>query len=130
MSGVASKGTVLLRGAVNVGSVVSIGGPNVSATVIDMSSLADLTRVKAAGIIDNGEVTVEINFVDDAGQEAVRGDIGAAATAYSVDWSNLYTADFNAFVSGWQPNTGTVDDKLTVSVTLTITGAVTWTNPA
>lgn len=130
MAGRASKGTVLERATVAVGNITTIGGPNMTAATIDVTDHDSTWMEYVAGMKDAGEVSFEVNFMNTAGQEAVRDDLGGAPAAYTISFPGGMSVDFSAVVTAFSMNAGGVNDKLSASVTLKATGAVTWTDPA
>jgi hypothetical protein len=120
--------TLLKRGANPVGEITNISGPNIQVNMIDSTDLSDETKQRIAGLIDNGEISLDVMW-DPADAEHINlySDlVGRASTTFSITWPDsgeeIWT--FSAFVSQFQP-TAAVDDKLTASVTLTTTGAIT-----
>lgn len=130
MSGIASKGTILEQGAVAVGHITTIGGPNMTASTIDVTDHDSTWMEYVSGMKDGGEVTFDVNFMNTAGQEAVRDALGGASTAYTISFPGAGSVDFSAIVTAFGMNAGGVNDKLSASVTLKVTGAVAWTDPA
>lgn len=124
-----SEGTVLKKGTQAIGGITSLGGPGLSREVIDVTDLDDDARAKIAGLLDAGEVTLELNYEPDDTQHAqiltdiLSSDGGSAA--YSILFSDAATTTktFTAFVSAFEPS-ASVGDKLSASVTLTITGTL------
>ena len=107
----------------------SINGPSGSSTVIDVSSLDDTFAQKLIGIIDEGQLTLEGNYLGTAGQQL----------SLKTDRTNkvlrnfrlvLDTASpvkgyaFGAYVTTFSIS-GAVNQQQTVSVTLEISGSVT-----
>jgi hypothetical protein len=131
MAGKASKGTILERATVAVGHITTIGGPSMTAQTIDMTTHDSTWAEYASGMKDAGEVTFDCNWMGTASQISVRGDLGAAApVAYTITFPDGHSVDFNAVVTAFGMNAGGVNDKLSNSVTLKISGEPTWTAPA
>lgn len=129
MAGIASKGTVLKRATVAVGHITTIGGPNMSAATIDTTDHDSTWAEFAAGMKDAGEVTFDVNFMSTTSQKAVRDDLGTAAT-YVIEFPGGTSVSFSAIVTAFGMSAGGVNDKLSSSVTLKVSGAPTWTDPA
>lgn len=130
MAGTASKGTILERATVAVGHIGTIGGPNMTAATIDVTTHDSAWAEFVAGMKDAGDVTFDCNWLSTTGQKAVRDDLGAAAAAYSITFPGGTSVDFSAIVTAFNISAGGVNDKLSNSVTLKISGAATWTDPA
>lgn len=131
MAGKASKGTVLKRGSTSVGDITTISGPNMTAASIDVTTHdSPGWNEYLPGMKNGGEISFDVNFTNSASQQAVRDDLGQPATAYTIEFpAGLANASFSAFVSAFGPSAGGVNDKLSASITLTISGAVTWSVP-
>lgn len=116
-----------------VGQVLSIskpGGGEVGER--DTTNLASAAKTRAPTIPDHGEVTFELNWdpTDAAHQQIQTWTITPPTTIpfWKVTFATTatHTAVFNAFVKTLDgPNAGGVDDNLTASVTLAVSGGVT-----
>lgn len=113
----------------NVGEVVSISGPGGSAQVIDATHLASTAKEKIIGLPDEGQVTLEVNLVPgDAGQTQLRNDrLSATRRNYKIVLTDTpaTTLSFAAYCMGFTISSG-VDSKVSASIQLEVTGAVTW----
>jgi predicted secreted protein len=114
-----------------IAEINSITGPGMTRDFIDVTSL-DSTggyREFIGGFRDGGQVTLNMNFTRD-GYEQMRLDfIDDDSVNYQIilpDTSST-TLDFAAFVTDL-PLSITPDDKVTVDVTLKVTGEVTLTS--
>lgn len=130
MAGRASKGTILERATVAVGHITTIGGPNMTAATIDVTDHDSGWMEYVGGMADGGEVTFDCNWMSTTGQKAVRDDLGQAAAAYTITFPGGTSVDFSAIVTAFGMSAGGVNDKLSNSVTLKISGEPTWTDPA
>jgi len=99
-------------------------------SVIDMldattNDSASCTREFAPGLIDEGEVGIEGNYVPaDAGQTALRTGLGGTAKACVITLpSGSGTLSFNGIVSAFSIQ-APHDDILTFSSTVKITGPI------
>jgi hypothetical protein len=129
-------GTLLKRGDgggtevfTAIGELKSLSGPSYSMDTPEATHMASANAAKeyVAGLIDAGEVTAEVNFLNDSTQNLTAG--------IKLDWKNrtkrnfqIYfptattnTITFAAFVTGWSPK-ASVGDILTVEVKLKVTG--------
>lgn len=124
-----------LTGYKAVGEITDFSGPGGSAAVIDTSSLDSTRREKLMGLPDEGQVTFSMNYVPgNAGQIAFRAARSSRAeTNFIIVLSNATTIALptNETFAGFAlefSKTGAVDDKMTASATIEITGAVTTTD--
>jgi len=132
---IAGVGTVFNRGdgASNenftaIAEINQIAGPDMSRAAIDVTNLDSTAgyREFIMGFRDSGLITLTMNWTRD-GWDRLRDDFESDA---SVNWQIVFpdtgntTFDFAAFVNGMTPNV-TPDDKITMVVTMKITGQVT-----
>ncbi len=112
-----------------VGEVVSFSGPGGTASVIDVTSLESTAREKLMGISDEGQFTFDMNMVPDNAQQIGLKDDRAARDLrnFRLELTDIPATilSFAGYVLGFAL-AGGVDDKITASVTVEITGAVTW----
>jgi len=128
-----SQGVTLSWNAGEIGEVVSFNGPGGSASIIDVTHLGSNRREKRMGIADEGQLSFDVNLVPgNAGQIALRNDRASRTEREAIltltDATNT-TLTFNAYCTQFSIQ-GSVDNKIQASVTLEITGAVTWNTPA
>lgn len=122
-------GTTLKQGTTTIAEVTSISGPGLKRDKVDATnfSSANNAREFIYGLLDGGEVELELNFLpSDATQQALTTALVSGTTyqAYTITWTDGTAWTFNALVTAFQP-TGKVEDRLTASCTLSITGAPT-----
>lgn len=115
-----------------VAEVTNLGGPGLSKDTPDASHMEspDGYREFISGLKDGGEVTVDCNFLpDDVTQGSASGvlymfETDALARDWHIIWSGAspqVTWAFKAVVSGVEPN-APIDDKMTLTVTLKVSG--------
>lgn len=137
MAALKSQGVGFFRFSANVSpnaytevpDVVSITGPDGSATEIDVTALDSAAKEFLMGLPDEGTVQLELIW----GGETGNAEQVALRTARANQTSNTYqirltdsprsTYQFTAYVTGWSLSAG-VDDAVKCNVTLRITGAV------
>jgi predicted secreted protein len=126
MAAVTANGTTITVDSQLIGDVLSISPVTVSVATIDSTDLDSTWRTFIGGIKDGGECTFEIAY-DPSGtdHQALETDIDGAAKSVSIAWSDSTTCTFSAIITSWSP-TAAIDDKLTCSVGMKITGAVTF----
>ncbi len=126
---IGSQGSKIEYDGEEIGELVSISGPSGSAPVIDVSHLQSDAAEKLLGLMDEGQIVLECNYVAaDTGQVKCR-EHRAARTAADLD---IFLADAvsaslecSAFCSGFSLSGG-VNAPVRVSITLEINGVVTY----
>lgn len=133
---ISAMGTYLRRNGVEIAEVTNIGGPSMSAEVIDATHLRSpgMWREKIGGVKDAGELTFDLNFIiANATHNAATGMLSAFAgsTAPPTDDYDIVFPDaaatvwsFRGFVSDFETG-AEVDGKLEASLTVTLSGAPT-----
>lgn len=114
-----------------IGNVISITVGGRTRDMIDISTMdsTNLFREFKAGMADEGEFTAEVNFDDTTGVVAT-----AINTAFQARTSETWTVTF----PGGKTFAGTgvissfdisdpFDDKITISITIKLSGKGTWT---
>lgn len=124
--GISGFGTTLKKGAAEIAELTSITGPSMEADTIDVSNhgSADGFRQYVAGMRDGGEVSIEGNFTNEAGQAALVTDFAAGSSnQYVITFPTTpeVTWTFNAIVSAFE-SSAPYDDKLSFTATLKVTG--------
>lgn len=134
MAGITSQGVTLAANAVPIANVTSISGPNQTAGQIDTTALdtSGGYRTFIGGFRDGGEMTLELNYdsSEDSHKEAATGLKRYFNEGENESWtltlSDSSAFTFDAAVTGIDgPNHG-VDEVVTMSVTLKVSGAVTF----
>jgi tail tube protein len=130
-----AQGSIIAREGTTPGTYTSIAeirsfsGPGGSASIIDATTLLSTGKEKVMGLMDEGQLTLEMNFVPgDSGQQALLADRAAQLKKnFRITFSdvNNATATFGAYVMSFTVGGG-VDALTTATVTLEITGAVVW----
>lgn len=125
-----AQGLLLKRATTAIGGISSLSGPNLTAAAIDVTDLDSTAKAFLAGVVDGGEVTMELHLSpDNATHAQMLTDIKAGTiSTWHVEWTDsgdtIYS--FSAFVTQFGVG-GVVDGALTGSVTLKVTGTVTET---
>jgi len=131
MASVNAFGTVLKIAGTAVAEVTSISAPSISRDTIETThhGSVDGHREFLPGLSDGGEVSLDINWNPaDASHAAIYATFTSSANqAYSVMFPNLWELTFNGMVTGFDA-TAPIDDRLTASVTIKVTGKVTLTD--
>lgn len=116
-----------------IGEVATMDGPGGQAAVIDATHFGSTAKEKLMGLPDEGQVTLGGNFI---GQNSPSGTSQIAlrtarsnqsATNFKITFTDspATIATFTAFVLGFSVSAG-VDDKISYSCTLEVTGSVTY----
>ena len=132
MAKYAAVGVQFRRATVVIAQVRSISGWGLSMDTIDVTS-HDSTgawREFVAGLIDGGEITLDLVFdPDNTGHTNLRTDLTSrTSNTYDVRFVDPTPQiwSFTGFVTAFSPD-ASVDGDLTASVTIKATGAITVT---
>lgn len=133
-----TNGTVIKRGDgatpevfTAVPEVFNIVPPSDESTEINVTHLTSAAKEVKFGLSDNGQVTLQMNYdADDATQEGLRTD---KANKTLRNFQIVYPADisethaFAAYVLSFKVDPIAVDERITASCVLRVSGAVTIT---
>lgn len=126
MAAVTANGTTITVDSQLIGDVLSIAAATVTVATIDSTDLDSTWRTFIGGLKDGGDCTFEIAYdPSGADHQALETDIDGAAKSVSIAWSDSTTMSFSAIITSFSPSAA-IDDKLTCSVGMKITGAVTF----
>jgi hypothetical protein len=122
-----------VTGKAPVGEVKNFTGPGGQSADIDVTSLQSTAKEYRRGLQDEGEITFECNLDPaNVGQifcRVARAEIGSpfGLRKFEVELQDEVktTFSFDAFVKGFSLS-GAVDDVVSASLALRITGPVTW----
>lgn len=127
--GFVGHGTTLVGSTTGtIGNVISVTVGGRTRDMIDKSTMdsANMFREYMAGMADEGEFTAEVNFDDGAISVALN-------TAFQAATSETWTIDFGTktfactgVITSFDVN-DSFDDKITMSITIKLTGRGTWT---
>lgn len=126
MAGEAAFGTTLTIDATPVAELTNIGGPNVTADALDVTShdSADDYKEFVAGLLDGGEVSLEGNLTTAAAGNVMMDAANArnlVAVVITFPTTPTIAWSFNGIVTGF--STGApVADKLSFSGSIKVTG--------
>lgn len=132
-----SQGVVIYVGTADspsaynaVGEITGFNGPGGSASVIDATTLADTAKIKKMGLPDEGQFTLDVYLdnTDTNGQVALRTARTNRTLKYfkiTLTDSPMSVARFTGYVLGFAIQ-GSVDNLVKASITIEVTGAVTW----
>jgi hypothetical protein len=138
-SAIKTQGTLFQRGDgatspegfTTIGEITGFTGPGGEATEIDVTHLGSTAKEFLMGLKDEGTVTLDMNYiVSDAQQQGLQTD----RTNQTLRSFRIFVPDsaspanyiyFTAFVQGFSISAAP-DSKYEGSVTLRVSGAVTW----
>ena len=125
MAGITANTTTIEFDGNTPDDLLSISGPGVNASTIDTTSMGSTSRSFLGGNIDGGDITFDIAFANVETHRALTGLLltSTAATAFVITWSDDATTTGTGILTGFSPS-GSMDDKLTASVTIKVSGAV------
>lgn len=114
--------------------ITSIDLPSESAPALDRTVLADSSRRFRAGLHDPGDVGIEFNFdPDNADHIWLQAQVAARAErAWKITipadgaGTNPWTCSFVGFLTEFAPSASGVDEFLAVSMTIKVSGAVSY----
>ncbi len=132
--GIHGHGTTFTLGGTAIGNVMSIGGPEFARDSLDVSTMDSTAKFREfiPGMLDAGEITLEINYDGTAAGTAnllsAQLTTSAQAIILTLPGSNgTYTA--TGFITGLG-HAIPFDDKVTQSVKIKLTGQATYTDLA
>lgn len=112
-----------------IGEVTNISLLDISVDTIDGSShdSPGQWREFVAGMKDGGELSMDVNY-DPALHDEIYAEVGGAVKGhrFTLPDAGAATVEFDAIVTGFSAE-APYDDKLSASITLKVTGAVTIT---
>lgn len=122
----ASLGTPAL---VKIGEVTSITPGSESADRVEVTHMESPNRRReyVAGLIDSGESTFEINWVPNDATDVLLRTLfeSGAVEQHRVTFPNGVTVTYNASIIGYEKAVP-IDDRMTATITVAVSGAQTW----
>ena len=113
---------------IEIGQVNTWDGPGGSANMYETTHLGSTAKEKQIGLPDEGQMTLSMNWAQDTdtGQQAAKtARVARTLHNFRITFSDSSTATFAGYVLGLT-SSGGVDDKVAGSITIEITGVVTW----
>ena len=128
-TGIHGHGTTLSIGGTTVGNITSISGPDQSRDAIDISTMDSTNKWREyiPGMIDAGEVSVDLNFDGTTVSTLLQAQLTQTAQTILITFSDSDTATWSA--SGFITSLGHAipfDDKVSQTVGMKFTGAATF----
>lgn len=114
---------------VEIAEVTSVTPGAAQADRIDATHMKSPGRRREyiAGLIDSGEASFEINWVPgSATDELLRGLMNSGAVIeHEIEFPNGVTVSFDAAITGYEKSIP-VDDRMTATITVAVSGDETW----
>lgn len=129
-SGVLSSGAEGTEAFTTVAEITNISGPGIKLELIDATHMEspDAFREFIPSLLDGTEVSFDLNYLPgDTNQGGLRDDqLDRAVRNYRIVWTDedSSTDQFAGYVTDFTPS-AKIDDKLSASATLKITGPIT-----
>lgn len=115
-----------------IGNVTNVTPPNPTRDIVDTtsSSSPNMAREFIAGLIDYGEASIEVNWMPGDAADVLLRAIGIERSprTWRLNWTQMnpdVTCTFLAFLTGFE-RSAPMDDKMTGTLTLKVTGAPVW----
>jgi hypothetical protein len=112
----------------NIPELRDFQGPQGTSPEVDVTSLDSTAREKISGLKDNGSFTANMNWIPNNLQH--QGCINDQETRvrrwYRLEFSDSTLAEFIGFVTSTS-TTGAVDNVVSMALSISISGAITWT---
>ena len=126
MAAITANGTTVSVSGTAIGNLISVSPTSLSVATIDSTDMGDTWRSFIGGLKDGGECSFEIAYDPSlASHTSLESYIDGGNHVILITWSDETTCTFNAIITSFAPSAA-LDDKLTCSVGLKITGAVTF----
>ncbi len=125
MAGQASLLTTIAGATTAIGHIVSISGPNISGSKVDVSELTDTVVKYVPGQVDLGEVTVGLRY-EQANHQTLTAQIATNGTPALVQVFTISIPEasgglftFSGYMKGLNtevPEDGSIDGELTIKL--------------
>lgn len=131
----ASGNSVTLTGHAmqNIGEIVSFNGPNMTAAVIDVTTLQSTAKEKLISVYDAGQFSISVLYDDDTPtvnlHEALQRDMAARThrqfdiTFVGNSTQNTGAIYFGGYISGYNIS-GAVDNAIKADITIALSSGV------
>jgi hypothetical protein len=138
---ISAQGTKLYRGATAVSSpntptgftdhipeLRDFQGPQGTSPEVDVTSLDSTAREKISGLKDNGSFTANMNWIPNniQHQGLIADQESRVRRWFRLTFSDGTLAEFIGFVTSTS-TTGGVDQNVSMALSVSISGAITWT---
>jgi len=111
-----------------IAEIFEISPPNQQTSDVDVTHMAspNKTREFIQGMVDPGEMSIGINWVPGDATDVILQALktSGAVRSMKITWPNLVTWTFSGFIKGFEPS-APIDDKMTATITVRVTGSIT-----
>lgn len=132
MSAIKGAGTTLAvdfagSGSTTVVNVTSVSFSGWSRSEIDVTNLSSTSKDYLVGIPEGGEISCELFWDSEESSNVAFGTLlnSGAKRAIVITFSDDSTVSADCYLTGFDIDSGSVDDAVTASATFKITGPVT-----
>ena len=130
MAAISGNGTTFTWDSDVIGQVQSLSGPSVSVATIDTTDIAGTAKTFIAGMVDGGEVSLEVSYDPDSTDAeyhtAMTADLeSGTAKTWTITWSDGSTVSASGIITSFSAS-ASIDDKVTASFAIKVSGALTW----
>lgn len=123
MAALTANTTEISIGGTDIENLLSVSSPSISTTMIDTTDLSSTARTFVSGMVDGGDCSFELAYDPSLDKhEALEADLGTLV-AVVITWSDDTTCTFVGILTNLSP-AANLDDKLTCSATVKVSGAV------
>lgn len=111
------------------GDIKTIQVPNPKFSKIDATHLLSAAKEWVAGIRDNGTLNIAINYVPNSAAHKTLLNVLGQTKEYEIsfDITPAVKCTFSALASGFDSDAGGPEDLFSGTLTLDVSGAITWT---
>jgi hypothetical protein len=110
-----------------VAEVTNITWPGYTRDAVDATNMASPNEFREfiPGLMDAGEVTIEMNYIPSASDVIIAALTAATAGQFKIAAASGVNIVFNAIVTAYSPQ-APLEDKMSASATFKITGKPVW----
>jgi predicted secreted protein len=114
---------------VEIAEVIAVTPGAATADRIDATHMQSPGRRREyiAGLIDTGEASFEINYIPGSASDVLLRELmdSGDVVQHKIEFPNAVTVTYDAAIIGYERNVP-VDDRMTATITVAVSGAETW----
>jgi predicted secreted protein len=132
MPAISGNGTTFKWNTVEVGLVQSVSGPSASVATIETTDISGSAKTFIAGMVDGGEVSLEVSYDPDTAEnhDDMTTDFAAGtAQDWVITFSDTSSIEGSGIITSFSAS-ASIDDKVTASFTIKVSGALTFNGPS
>jgi len=131
MAAITGNGTQFSWDTDDIGQVQSLSGPSMSVATIDTTDIAGTSKTFIAGMVDGGEISLEVAYDPDSDDTEYHTEMTTdfaegTEKAWKITWSDGSFVGAQGILTSFSAS-ASIDDKVTASFAIKVTGAVTFT---